>query len=143
LKRNYSSCTGRSSENLCSSSGGSQEKRKTGWNWGTIKIDGFLSFTPALNANVLFGRFYSNLTLCIAKLRALVLCFPNFTDISIISKIPLVKFGVFSVRCCWNSKGCKFLFWNISTLKYCIQIFNVRNWLTRHTWVKTNTRLGL
>jgi hypothetical protein len=22
-----------------------QEKRKTGWNWGTIKIDGFLSFT--------------------------------------------------------------------------------------------------
>jgi hypothetical protein len=29
-ERNYSSCTGRRSENLCSSSGGSQEKRKTG-----------------------------------------------------------------------------------------------------------------
>jgi len=27
-------CTGRSSENLCSSSGGAQEKRKTGWNSG-------------------------------------------------------------------------------------------------------------
>jgi hypothetical protein len=52
FKRNYSSCTGRSSENLCSSNGGAQEKRKTGWNSGTIKIDGFLSFTPPLNANV-------------------------------------------------------------------------------------------
>jgi hypothetical protein len=29
---NYSSCTGRSSENICSSSGGAQEKGKTGWN---------------------------------------------------------------------------------------------------------------
>ncbi len=29
---NYSSCTGRSSENICSSSGGAQEKGKIGWN---------------------------------------------------------------------------------------------------------------
>jgi hypothetical protein len=34
FKRNYSSCTGRSTENPCSSSGGAQEKRKTGWNSG-------------------------------------------------------------------------------------------------------------
>jgi hypothetical protein len=30
-KSNYSSCTGRSSENICSSSGGAQEKGKRGW----------------------------------------------------------------------------------------------------------------
>jgi hypothetical protein len=45
-----------------------------------------LSFTPPLNANVLFWRvFFSwNLTLCMTKLRVLVLSFPHFTDISII-----------------------------------------------------------
>jgi hypothetical protein len=30
----------------------------------TTKIDGFLSFTPLLDANVLFCRFVLNLTLC-------------------------------------------------------------------------------
>jgi hypothetical protein len=30
----------------------------------TTKIDSFLSFTPPLNANVLFCRFVLNLTLC-------------------------------------------------------------------------------
>ncbi len=29
---NYNSCRGRSSENICSSSGGAQEEGKTGWN---------------------------------------------------------------------------------------------------------------
>jgi hypothetical protein len=29
---NYNSCTGRSSENICSINGGAQEKGKTGWN---------------------------------------------------------------------------------------------------------------
>ncbi len=48
----------------------------------TITIDGFLSFTPLLNANVFFCRFYSNLTLFMTKLRVLVLSFPYFTDIS-------------------------------------------------------------
>ncbi len=37
------------------------------------KIDGFLSFHPPLNANVLFCRFFLNLTLCMTKLRVLVL----------------------------------------------------------------------
>jgi hypothetical protein len=32
FESNYSSCTGRSSENICSTSGGGQEKGKTGWN---------------------------------------------------------------------------------------------------------------
>jgi hypothetical protein len=32
LEGNYSSCTSRSSENICSSSGGGQEKGKTGQN---------------------------------------------------------------------------------------------------------------
>jgi hypothetical protein len=40
------------------------------------KIDGFLSFIPPLNANVLFLQvFFKNLTLCMTKLRVLVLCF--------------------------------------------------------------------
>jgi hypothetical protein len=47
FERNYSSCTGRSSENICSSSGGAQEKKKD-----RVKLrepsrfDGSLSFTP-------------------------------------------------------------------------------------------------
>ncbi len=32
VQTNYSSCTSRSSENICSRSGGAQEKGKTGWN---------------------------------------------------------------------------------------------------------------
>jgi hypothetical protein len=39
-----------------------------------MRIDGFLSFTP-LNA-----KLFLNLTLCMTKLRVLVLCFPYFTD---------------------------------------------------------------
>ncbi len=35
-----------------------------------------------LNASVLFCRFFFNLTLCMTKLRVLVLSFPDFTDIS-------------------------------------------------------------
>ncbi len=57
---NHNNCTGRSSENLCSSSHrGAQEERRTGWNSENhqFKIDGFLSFIPALNSNVLFCRF--------------------------------------------------------------------------------------
>jgi len=40
FERNYSSCTGRSSENLCSSSGGAQEKKRErqGETQGTIKV---------------------------------------------------------------------------------------------------------
>ncbi len=50
----------------------------------TIKIDGFLSITPPLNANVLFGRFFLNLTLRMTKLRVLVLYLSSFTDNSIL-----------------------------------------------------------
>jgi hypothetical protein len=46
----------------------------------TTKIDGFLSFIPPFNANVLFCRFLLNLTLCMTKLRVLVLCFSYFTE---------------------------------------------------------------
>jgi hypothetical protein len=45
----------------------------------------FFEFHPALNANVLFCRFFLiNLTLCMTKLRVLVLCFSYFTDNSIV-----------------------------------------------------------
>ncbi len=85
FERNYSSCTGRSSENLCSSSGAAQVKERRDETQKTINFDGFLSFitTTPLNANVLFGRYFFNLTLCMTKLRVLVLSFPDFTDISI------------------------------------------------------------
>jgi len=53
----------------------------------TTKIDGFLSFTPPLNANVLFRKFFLNLTLCMTKLRVLVLCFAYYTDNSIVSSL--------------------------------------------------------
>jgi hypothetical protein len=44
------------------------------------QIDGFLSFSPPLNANVLFCRVFFNLTM--TKLRVPVLSFPDFTEIS-------------------------------------------------------------
>ncbi len=40
----------------------------------------FSEFHPPLNANVLFCRFFQNITLCMTKLRVLVLCFSCFTD---------------------------------------------------------------
>jgi len=52
----------------------------------TTKIDGFLSFIalppPPLTANVLFCRFFGNLTLCMTKLKlgVLLLCLSSFTD---------------------------------------------------------------
>jgi hypothetical protein len=50
VRENYSSCTGRSSENLCSSSGGgADEKRTTGSNSGTT---------------IILAEFSENLTLC-------------------------------------------------------------------------------
>jgi hypothetical protein len=49
-----------------------------------MKIDDFLNFTPPpLNVNVVFGRYFFNLTLCMTKLMVSVLSFPEFTDISI------------------------------------------------------------
>jgi hypothetical protein len=63
VRGNYSSCTGRSSENICNSSGGAQEKGKTcskpdETQFGT-KSGAFLSLNPhRLNANVLFCRFF-------------------------------------------------------------------------------------
>jgi hypothetical protein len=49
----------------------------------TTKIDGFLSFNPPLNANVISCGFFLNLTLCRTKLKVLVLCLSYFTDNSI------------------------------------------------------------
>jgi hypothetical protein len=45
----------------------------------TTKIDGFLSFMLIY----FFAGFFFNLTLCMTKLRVLVLCFSYFTDNSI------------------------------------------------------------
>jgi hypothetical protein len=77
-ERNYSSCTDRSSENRCSSSGKKRDrvKLRNHQNWW------FSQFQPPLNVNVLFCRFFSNLTQCMTKLRVQVLCFPDFTNIS-------------------------------------------------------------
>ncbi len=58
----------------------------------TTKIDGFLSFTPPLNANVLLCRFFFNVTLCMTKLRVPVLCLSYFTDNSIMIDYSLFFF---------------------------------------------------
>jgi hypothetical protein len=53
FERKYSSCTGRSSENLSSSRAGAQEKKKD-------RV--FPEFHRPLNVNVLFCRVFLNLT---------------------------------------------------------------------------------
>ncbi len=65
FERNYSSCTSRSSENLCNSHGNALAKRKTGWNSGTINSWMLVYF---------FAGFFLNLTLSMTKLRVLVCC---------------------------------------------------------------------
>ncbi len=92
FERSYSSCTGRSSENLCSSSRGAQEKKKD-----RVKLR--KPFTAPLNTNVLFRRFFKNLTLCMTKLRILVLSFPDFT-ISLMY-LSSKRGGIF-LRSMWN-----------------------------------------
>ncbi len=77
------------SENICSSSEGAQdEKGKTRWNSVYSQNWWFSEFLPPppLNTNALFCRFLFNLTRFMTKLRVLVLCFPYFTDMSIILK---------------------------------------------------------
>jgi len=65
-------------KNICSSSGGAQEKERKVevyyQNWW------FSEFQPPLNANELFCTFFFNLTLCMTKLRVMVLCLSSFTD---------------------------------------------------------------
>jgi hypothetical protein len=53
-----SRCTLRSSENICSSSEGAQEKGKTGWNSVYHQNWSFSEFHPLLNANVRFAGFF-------------------------------------------------------------------------------------
>jgi hypothetical protein len=63
VRGNYSNCTCRSSEKICSSSGGAEEKGKTGskqdeTQFGT-KSGAFLSLAlRPLKANVLFCKFF-------------------------------------------------------------------------------------
>ncbi len=49
----------------------------------TTKIHCFLSFIPRWMLMYFFAGFFKNLTLCMTKLRVLVLCFSCFTDNSI------------------------------------------------------------
>jgi hypothetical protein len=44
------------------------------------KIDGFLSFISCWMLTYVFAGFFWNVTLCMIKLRVLVLCFSYFTD---------------------------------------------------------------
>jgi hypothetical protein len=87
FETNYSTCTSGSSENICSSSGGAalRKKGRQDETQFTTKMNGFLSFTPPLNANVLFCRLFFDLTLCTTKLRVLGLCLSYFTGNSIVT----------------------------------------------------------
>jgi hypothetical protein len=53
-------------------------KERQGETQGTLMV---FWFHPLLNAKVHFCRFFSNLTLCMTKLRVIVLSFPDFTAI--------------------------------------------------------------
>jgi hypothetical protein len=75
FERNYSSYTSRRSENLCSSSGDAQEKKKD-----RVKLR--TPPPPPLECYCTFLQVFLNLTLCMTKLTVLVLSFPDFTDIS-------------------------------------------------------------
>jgi len=46
----------------------------------TTKIDGFLSFIPRWMLRYFFAGLFLNLTLCVTKLRVLVLGFSYFAD---------------------------------------------------------------
>ncbi len=61
------------------------QKGKTGWNSVYHRNWCFSSFPP-LNANVLSCKFFLNLTLCMTKLKVLVLCLSSFPDNSIVSQ---------------------------------------------------------
>jgi hypothetical protein len=67
LEINYSSCTGKSSEKkkYVAAVEALRKKEREDETQFTTKIGGFLSFTspPPPNANVLFCRFFKNLTL--------------------------------------------------------------------------------
>jgi hypothetical protein len=88
FERNYSSCTGRSSENIYSSSVGAQEKGKIGWNSENSPLP--------LNANVFFVQVFFNLTLFMTKLR--VLYFPDFTDISNVLKFWDLEINIITAK---------------------------------------------
>jgi hypothetical protein len=62
VRGNYSSCTGGSSQNICSSSGGAREKEREGENRMKLSLPQkngtFLGFNPPLKANVLFLQVF-------------------------------------------------------------------------------------
>jgi hypothetical protein len=60
VRANYSSCTSRNSENICSSSSGSaHEKGKAGSKPDQTQFGCISEFDTQLKANVLFCRFFS------------------------------------------------------------------------------------
>ncbi len=54
--------------------------RRSGKRKDRMKLRWFLEFHPPLNASVLFYRVFKNLTMCMTKLKVLVLDFSYFTD---------------------------------------------------------------
>jgi hypothetical protein len=99
VRGNYNSCTCKSSENICSSSGGVQAKgnrrgnrmKNSDWHkkWCISQSD-----TP-LKANV---QVFFNLTRFWTKLRVLVPCFSDFTENSVYSEGNLW----FPIRTTWR-----------------------------------------
>jgi hypothetical protein len=67
------------SSTLCLLWSGPQEKGKTWWHSFTTKIHGFLTFIAHCMLMYFFASFL-NLTLCMTKLRVLVLCLFYYTN---------------------------------------------------------------
>jgi hypothetical protein len=85
VRGNYNSCTGRSSENICGSSGGAQEKGNRGQNRMKLQFsikNGCISefHQKIYVATVEVLRKMERGEKIEMKLSVLVLCFPDFTE---------------------------------------------------------------
>jgi hypothetical protein len=87
LERNYSSCTGGAVNIYVVAVEALRLKERQCETLFITRIDGFLSFTPPPNANVLFGMCFLNLPLFMTKRWVLVLRFHYFMDDSVVRLI--------------------------------------------------------
>jgi hypothetical protein len=99
-------------ENICSSSGGAQEKGKTVY----YQNYSFLSSNPLWMLVYFFAGFFESHP-CMAKLRILVLCFPYFTD----------NFNTSNLSDACSSLGC-------SKVSILLTLFNVISHFKNGKW---------
>jgi hypothetical protein len=120
VETNYSSCKVSFSKNICSSSGDSSGKRKDRMKPSlSLKLMVFWGFFPHWMLMYFFGSFFFlNLTLCMTKLRILMLCFSYFTGNSLFSL--MWKFSwIGTIKCAYKFGYLFAVFWEVGVLKLC------------------------